>query len=91
MTVPNAGSVVVKAIAGKWPRIGAAGADLHWSDLVPPGRFLYRRPIATVTLLPERYARTGHMTQRLFEAVLAGCLPLVPTSICDARRFAPTI
>ena len=27
---------------------------------------------------PDRYARAGQMTQRLFEAVLAGCLPLTP-------------
>ncbi len=30
------------------------------------------------------------MTQRLFEAVLAGCLPLTPTSIRDAVKFTPT-
>ena len=29
------------------------------------------------------------MTQRLFEAVLAGCLPLTPASIRDAARFTP--
>jgi hypothetical protein len=73
------------------PHRAAAGAELHWSDLVLPGRVLYRRSIATVTLLPERYVRTGRMTPRLFEAVFARCLPLVPTGICDARRFAEPI
>jgi hypothetical protein len=39
---------------------------------------LYSRSLATVLLLPERYASVGQMTQRIFEAVLAGCLPLAP-------------
>ena len=30
------------------------------------------------------------MTQRLFETVLTGCLPLAPVSIRDSGRFAPT-
>ena len=29
------------------------------------------------------------MTQRLFEAVLAGCLPITPASIRGAARFTP--
>ncbi len=41
-------------------------------------------------LLPDRYARVGHMTQRLFEAVLAGCLPITPTTIVGAHTFTPT-
>jgi len=78
-------------IAGKWPRTGR-WPDLNFTGRIPYSQVeaLYRRSTTTVTLLPERYARAGHMTQRLFEAVLAGCLPLVPTSIRDAHRFAPT-
>ncbi|GLH98869.1 hypothetical protein [Phytohabitans aurantiacus] len=45
--------------------------------------------MATVLLLPDRYAAVGHVTQRLFEAVLRGCLPLVPISIRDGDRFVP--
>jgi hypothetical protein len=45
---------------------------------------------ALCVLLPDRYAIAGQMTQRLPEAVLAGCLPLTPTSIRDAQRFTPT-
>jgi hypothetical protein len=77
-------------IAGKWPRTG------RWPDLTFVGRVpyanvtsLHQRSLATVLLLPDRYAAVGHVTQRLFEAVLAGCLPLVPTSIRDADRFVP--
>jgi hypothetical protein len=42
-----------------------------------------------VLLLPGRYARVGHVTQRLFEAVLAGCLPLTPSPIPAAAAFTP--
>ncbi|MGH3614346.1 MAG: hypothetical protein ACRDRK_17515 [Pseudonocardia sp.] len=45
--------------------------------------------MATVLLLPDRYAAAGQMTQRLVEAVLAGCLPLTPTSIRGAGRCTP--
>ena len=77
-------------IAGKWTDIG------RWPDLTFTGRIpfaevdpLYRRSTATVLLLPARYAAIGQMTQRLFEAVLAGCLPITPASIRSAARFTP--
>src|SRR5205807_109375 len=50
---------------------------------------IYGRTLATVLLLPDRYARAGQMTQRLVEAVLAGCLPLTPASLRSADRFTP--
>jgi hypothetical protein len=50
---------------------------------------IHGRALATVLLLPDRYAAVGQMTQRLIEAVLAGCLPLTPTSIPGAARFTP--
>jgi hypothetical protein len=78
-------------VAGKWTRTH------RWPDLNYWGRIpftdvqgLYRRAMATVLLLPDRYARVAHMTQRLFEAALAGCLPLTPVTIRDAHRFTPT-
>jgi hypothetical protein len=77
-------------VAGKWPNTE------RWPDLTFAGRIpfldvdtLYRRSVATVLLLPDRYARAGQVTQRLFEAVLAGCLPLAPTTIRDAGAFVP--
>jgi hypothetical protein len=77
-------------VAGKWTRTG------RWPGICFQGRMpfveveaLYRLSVTTVLLLPDRYARAGHMTQRLFEAVLAGCLPLTPLSIRDADRFTP--
>nr|WP_221378310.1 hypothetical protein [Actinoplanes polyasparticus] len=77
-------------VAGKWTR------TQRWPDVNFQGRMpftqvdsLYRRSVSTILLLPDRYAHVGHMTQRLFEAVLAGCLPLTPSTIRDAARFTP--
>jgi hypothetical protein len=77
-------------VAGKWTRTG------RWPEVNFHGRvpfagvdILYRRAVCTVLLLPDRYAQVGHMTQRLFEAIMAGCLPLTPTTIRDAATFTP--
>jgi hypothetical protein len=66
-------------VAGKWPRTS------RWPHVSFTGRLpfsevdgLYRQSLTTMLLLPDRYLRAGQMTQRLFEAVLAGCLPLTP-------------
>ncbi|MEW9533603.1 hypothetical protein [Microbispora sp. NPDC049125] len=77
-------------IAGKW-------ADTsRWPGLTFTGRVpfpkvreLYGDALATVLLLPERYAVAGQMTQRLFEAVLAGCMPVAPATIRHVDRFVP--
>ncbi|MGH3929552.1 MAG: glycosyltransferase family protein [Pseudonocardiaceae bacterium] len=77
-------------VAGKWTRTDA------WPHVSFIGRVpftevaeIYSRSLATVLLLPGRYARSGQMTQRLVEAVLAGCLPLTPASTRSADRFTP--
>lgn len=77
-------------VAGKWTR------TQQWPAVNFRGRIrfdavepLYGRAVTTVLLLPDRYARIGQMTQRLFEAVLAGCLPLTPNTIRDASAFTP--
>jgi hypothetical protein len=77
-------------IAGKWTDID------RWPHVNFTGRIpfpevakLYGRSLATVLLLPERYAAVGQMTQRIFEAVLAGCLPITPVTIRGAHRFTP--
>ncbi|MBN1172993.1 MAG: hypothetical protein JXA67_12525 [Micromonosporaceae bacterium] len=87
---PPAGHIT-HVVAGKWPN------TRRWPQVNFIGRVafpavaaLYHRSVATILLLPDRYAQVGHMTQRLFEAVLAGCLPLTPTTIRDAARFTPT-
>ncbi|MEV0615668.1 hypothetical protein AB0I81_20300 [Nonomuraea sp. NPDC050404] len=77
-------------VAGKWT------ATTRWPHVTFLGRIpfpqvhdLYMRSLATVLLLPQRYASAGQMTQRIFEAVLAGCLPLAPDNIRHVRRFVP--
>ncbi|WP_434593755.1 glycosyltransferase family protein [Streptomyces sp. A5-4] len=77
-------------VAGKWTKTD------RWPDIRFVGRIpfeaaagVYGRSLATVLMLPERYAAVGQMTQRIFEAVLAGCLPLAPANIRFADRFVP--
>ncbi|MEU8617232.1 hypothetical protein [Streptomyces sp. NPDC048623] len=77
-------------VGGKWTRTG------RWPHVRFLGRLpfeavqgVYGRSLATVLMLPERYAAVGQMTQRIFEAVLAGCLPLAPADIAHADRFVP--
>lgn len=78
-------------VAGKWTRTAA------WPHVNFTGRCafadvqtLHQAALATILLLPERYERAGHMTQRLFEAVLAGCLPITPARIRGAGHFVPS-
>ncbi|MET8048520.1 hypothetical protein ABZU75_13060 [Streptosporangium sp. NPDC005286] len=77
-------------VAGKWPDTG------RWPYVIFLGRIpfpqvheLYGGALATVLLLPQRYAAAGQVTQRIFEAVLAGCLPLAPADIWHVERFVP--
>ncbi|MBE8477510.1 hypothetical protein [Streptomyces justiciae] len=81
---------VPHAVVGKWHN------TTRWPHVTFLGRHgfhdamrLYGRALATVLLLPRRYARAGQMTQRIFEAVLSGCLPLCPADIRHAQRFVP--
>ncbi|WP_176743508.1 glycosyltransferase family protein [Streptomyces agglomeratus] len=77
-------------VGGKWTKTS------RWPHVRFLGRLpfeavhaVYDRSLATVLMLPERYAAVGQMTQRIFEAVLAGCLPLAPADILHADRFVP--
>ncbi|WP_338932763.1 hypothetical protein WEB32_30560 [Streptomyces netropsis] len=77
-------------VGGKWTQTG------RWPHVTFLGRVpftevanLYGDALTTVLLLPERYAAAGQMTQRIFEAVLAGCLPLAPSTIRYVERFVP--
>ncbi|MFE7300608.1 hypothetical protein [Streptomyces sp. NPDC057579] len=77
-------------VGGKWT------GTTRWPYVTFLGRIpfdavsrLYKSTLATVLLLPERYAVVGQMTQRIFEAVLAGCLPLAPSGIRHVEQFVP--
>jgi hypothetical protein len=77
-------------VAGKW-------TDTHrWPHVRFVGRIpfsqvhqVYESALATILLVPPRYAQAGQMTQRLPEAVLAGCLPLCPATINHANKLVP--
>ncbi|MFD7639563.1 hypothetical protein ACFV4P_02825 [Kitasatospora sp. NPDC059795] len=78
-------------VIGKW-----TDTD-RWPHVVFAGRRpfaaaqqLHCRAVTTVLLAPPRYADTGAISQRLPEAVLAGCLPLGPTDIATIDRFLPS-
>jgi hypothetical protein len=77
-------------VAGKWtrtsqwPHVNFTGR-IAYSDVRP----LYESALATILLLPGRYASAGQMTQRIFESVLAGCLPLTPAGLPFAGHFTP--
>ena len=77
-------------VAGKWTHT-ADWPHVRFTGRCPfpHVRELYESALATVLLLPERYARAGQMTQRLFEAVLVGCLPITPATISSAADFTP--
>lgn len=81
---------VLHQVAGKWTDT-ARWPHLNFTGRIPfpTVERLYRRSLATVLLLPDRYVTAGQMTQRLFEAVLAGCLPLTPTTIRSADQLTP--
>lgn len=70
----------------RWPHVNFTGR-CPFAEVGP----IYRSALATVLLIPDRYARSGQMTQRLFEGVLAGCLPITPAVIACADSFTPPI
>ncbi|WP_030177308.1 hypothetical protein [Spirillospora albida] len=87
---PAADIHVDHLVAGKWTD------TKQWPHVRFIGRIafakvteLYGMSLSTILLLPERHLRSGQMTQRLFEAVLAGCLPLCPTEFRSAHRLIP--
>lgn len=78
------------AVAGKWTRTQA------WPHVAFIGRCsfaeverLHKRAVSTILLTPHRYVVRGQITQRLFEAVLAGCLPIGPAEIRGIDHVLP--
>ncbi|MFL1376792.1 hypothetical protein [Nocardiopsis protaetiae] len=77
-------------VAGKWPRTAA------WPHVTFVGRrpfaeveSLHRRALTTMLLAPVRYVACGQFTQRLFEAVLTGCLPIGAADMRGVDRVLP--
>lgn len=77
-------------VAGKWTRT-APWPHVNFTGrcAYPQVRELHESALATVLLLPDRYARAAQMTQRLPEAVLVGCLPITPAALPLASSFTP--
>jgi hypothetical protein len=78
-------------VAGKWTRT-ASWPHVNFTGRCPFTQVegIYRDALTTVLLLPERYASVGAISQRLAEAVLAGCLPITPTTLTGADRLTPS-
>jgi hypothetical protein len=87
-----AARVVAHEVAGKWT-CTERWPGLNFTGRIPFAsvREVYGRSLATVLLLPERYARAGQVTQRIFEAVLSGCVPLAPASLHRVGEFVPDL
>lgn len=47
---------------------------------------IYQRYFSTVLIAPERYYKTGQFTQRLFESIGNGCIPLCPSYYSSSRN-----
>ncbi|MEU6341878.1 hypothetical protein ABZ883_13130 [Streptomyces sp. NPDC046977] len=77
-------------VAGKWTKTDR-WPHVHFLGRIPfeAAAGVYGRSLATILMLPDRYAGVGQMTQRIFEAVLAGCVPLAPADIGFVDRFVP--
>lgn len=77
-------------VAGKWPRT-ARWPHVRFTGRIPFAEVdaTYRRALATILLLPEEYERVAQVTQRIFEAVLAGCVPLTPVTVRMVEQFTP--
>lgn len=77
-------------VAGKWTRTEPwPHVNFTGRCAFPEVEQFHRGALATVLLAPERYRTAGHITQRIFEAVLAGCIPLMPADVVDGERFVP--
>ncbi|TDC81859.1 hypothetical protein [Actinomadura sp. 7K507] len=77
-------------VAGKWTDT-TRWPHVRFIGRVPFSKVteLYGTSLTTILLLPDRHLHSGQMTQRLFEAVLAGCLPLCPSEFRSAHRLIP--
>lgn len=79
-------------VAGKWPHT-SRWPWVNFTGRVPFGQVeaIHQSAVATVLLLPDRYMAVGHMSSRLYESLLAGCLPLTPAEIAHADTFTPPV
>jgi hypothetical protein len=60
----------------RWPGVNFEGR-VEFAEVA----HAYRDALVTVLLMPDRYARAGQITQRLFEALLNGCFAALPPGV----------
>ncbi|MBV9448243.1 MAG: hypothetical protein JO345_20350 [Streptosporangiaceae bacterium] len=77
-------------VAGKWTD------TRRWPHVQFTGRVpfaeveqLHRRALATMLLAPDRLAVRGQFTQRIFEAALAGCVPITSAYLRAVEQVVP--
>lgn len=78
------------AVAGKWTTT-SRWPHVNFIGRVPfqQGLRLHAQADATVLLAPNRYLTSGQYTQRIFEAILAGCAPITPSNYRAAATVIP--
>lgn len=83
-------ATVPHLVAGKWTDT-RRWPQVHFTGRVPFAEVerLHRRAIATMLLTPDRLAIRGQFTQRIFEAVLAGCVPVAPAYLRAVDQVVP--
>ncbi|MBT2478369.1 hypothetical protein [Streptomyces sp. ISL-94] len=69
---------------GRWPHVRFTGRISFQEGLA-----LHHQSHATVLLAPDRYVTSGQFTQRVFEAVLSGCAPVIPAHYRGAATVVP--
>ena len=77
-------------VYGKWNRVQPVNNIIHHGRVAfEKVANLYNQSLVTVLLAPDRYLQTGQYTQRIFESILGGCIPLVPREYRGARQIFP--
>ncbi len=71
-------------VIGKW-EVMDSKCPIHFAGRVgfPDVSKVYRRAVGTILLAPKRYKLTGQFTQRIYEALCEGCMPLCPLDYVD--------
>lgn len=75
-------------VFGKWSNLRSEWSAVRFHGRIAYGDVgaIYGSGVATVLMSPPRYRSSGQITQRLFESVAAGCLPLIPSPIAEVRK-----
>ncbi|MEP7166446.1 MAG: hypothetical protein ABI758_00525 [Candidatus Woesebacteria bacterium] len=76
-------------IYGKWDPNQFLNADFHGRIGFERVHGLYEQSLTTVLIAPERYYKSGQMTQRLFESLWGLCIPFVPKEYGDVTQMFP--